>query len=145
MSRENVEVVRAGIEAFNHEDWDAVLEHAATDFVLDMSRSIGPRRGTYELDQLRSYLKDFGETFESFRIEADEFIEAGEHLVVPITAHAHGRDGIEGKARTAFVYTFRDGAVTRMVMYQGRRHALEAAGLPDNFFGKVPFDLERPG
>jgi ketosteroid isomerase-like protein len=129
MSQENVEIVRGGFEAFNRQDWDAVLEHAAPDFVLDMSRSIGPRRGTYKLDQLRSYLEDFGETFESFRIEADEFIEAGERIVVPTTAHGRGRDGIEAKAHTALVYTFRDGAVTRMVMYQGRHEALEAAGL----------------
>jgi ketosteroid isomerase-like protein len=129
MSRQKVELVRAGIEAFNRQDWEAVLEHAAPDFVLDMSRSIGPRRGTYKLDQLRSYLEDFGETFESFRIEADEFIEAGERVVVPTTAHARGRDGIEAQAHTALVYTFRDGAVTRMVMYQGRQEALKAAGL----------------
>jgi ketosteroid isomerase-like protein len=130
MSQENVEVVRSLYEAFNREDWDAVLEHAAPDFVLDMSRSIGPQqRGMYKLDRLRSFLEELGGTFESFRIDADEFIEAGEQVVVPQTAHARGRDRIEAKARTALVYTFRDGAVTQMVMYQGRQEALEAAGL----------------
>jgi ketosteroid isomerase-like protein len=132
MSEENVESVRAGIEAFNSEDWDAILEHAAPDFVLDMSRAIGPQqRGMYRLDQLRSFFEDFTETYESFRIEADEFIDAGEHVVVPQTAHARGRDGIEATARTAFVYTLRDGAIARMVMYQGRQEALEAAGLEE--------------
>jgi ketosteroid isomerase-like protein len=130
MSHRNVEIVRAGIEAFNREDWDAVLEYAAPDFVLDMSRAIGPeQRGIYTVDQLRSFLEDLRGTFESFRIEADEFIDAGERVVVPTTAHAQGRDAIEVKARTASVYTLRDGAVTRMVMYQERQEALEAVGL----------------
>jgi ketosteroid isomerase-like protein len=132
MSQENVEIVRSLYEAFNREDWDAVLEPAAPDFVLDMSRSIGPQqRGMYKRDQLRSFLEGLGGTFEAFRIDADEFIEAGEQVVVPQTAQARGRDGIEAKARTALVYTFRDGAVTRLVMYQGRREALEAAGLAE--------------
>ena len=132
MSQENVESVRSLYEAFNSEDWDAVLEHAASDFVLDMSRAIGPQQGgMYKRDQLQSFLEELGGTFESFRIDADEFIEAGEQVVVPQTAHARGRDGIEVKARTALVYTFRAGAVTRLVMYQGRREALEAAGLSE--------------
>ena len=61
MSQENVEIVRSLYEAFNSEDWDAVLEPAASDFVLDMSRSIGPQqRGMYKRDQLRSFLEELG-------------------------------------------------------------------------------------
>ena len=132
MSQENVEIVRAGLEAFNREDWDAVLEYAAPDFVLDMSRAIGPeQRGMYKLDRLRAFLEDLRGTFESFHIEADEFIEAGEHVVVPTTSHARGRGAIELKARTASVYTLRDGAITRLVMYQERQEALEAVGLAE--------------
>jgi ketosteroid isomerase-like protein len=130
MSQENVEIVRAGMDAFNREDWDAALEVAAPDFVLDMSRAIGPeQRGMYDLEKLRSFLEDLRGTFDSFQIEADEFIDAGEQVVVPTTSHGRGRGGIEVTARTASVYTLRDGAVTRLVMYQERREALEAVGL----------------
>jgi ketosteroid isomerase-like protein len=130
MSQENVEIVRAGMDAFNREDWDAALEVAAPDFVLDMSRAIGPeQRGMYDLEKLRSFLEDLRGTFDSFQIEADEFIDAGEQVVVPTTSHGRGRGGIEVTARTASVYTLRDGAVTRLVMYQERRQALEAVGL----------------
>ena len=131
MSQENVEVVRAGIEAHNRRDWDALLEYAAPDFVLDMSRSIGPQRGVYKLDQMRSFLENFTATFESVRIEAEEFVEVDELVVVPNTTHVRGRDGIEATARTAFVFTIRNGAATRLVMYQGRQEALEAAGLSE--------------
>lgn len=131
MSQEYVEIVRAGIEAYNRRDWDALLEHAAPDFVWDMSRAVGTQRGVYKLAELRSFLEDLATTFESHRFEAHEFIEAGEHVVVPTTAYATGRDGIEVKAESATVYTFRDGVITRMTMYQARQEALEAAGLSE--------------
>jgi ketosteroid isomerase-like protein len=131
MSQENVEIVRAGLDAYNRRDWDVLLEHAGPDFVWDMSRAIGPQRGVYKLADLRSFLEDLATTFEFHRFEAHEFIEVGEHVVVPTTAYARGRDGIEVEARTATVYTFRDGAITRMTMYQGRQEALEAAGLSE--------------
>jgi ketosteroid isomerase-like protein len=130
MSQENVAIVRAGIEAFNRRDWDAVLEHAAPDFALDMLRAIGPeQRGFYTVDQLRSFLEDLGGPFESHRLEAEEFIEAGDLVIVPTTAHVRGRDGIEVSARTATVYTIRDGAIVRMCMYQELHEALAAAGV----------------
>jgi ketosteroid isomerase-like protein len=129
MSQENVELIRVGLDAYNRGDWEAALKYAAPDFVLDMSRSIGPVGGIYTVDQMRQLWGDFDSTFESHRVEAHEFIEADEHVVVPITVHATGRDGIEATANTALVYTLRDGAVTRMAMYQTREDALEAVGL----------------
>jgi ketosteroid isomerase-like protein len=71
------------------------------------------------------------EPFESHRIEAEEFIEAGDQVIVPATAYAQGRDGLEVKARTAIVYTIRDGAIVRMCMYQDLQEALEAVGLSE--------------
>ena len=62
---------------------------------------------------------------------AQEFIEAGEHVVVPCTFHARGRDGIELQARVTWTFTIRDGAVERICLYQERQEALEAAGLSE--------------
>jgi ketosteroid isomerase-like protein len=76
-------------------------------------------------------VKEFREAWESARIEPDEFIEIGEHAVVPWTAHLVGRDGIEVQARTTWTYTFRDGMIERITMYQEREEALEAVGLSE--------------
>ena len=35
MSQENVEMIRASLEAWNRCDWDEALKDAAPDFVLD--------------------------------------------------------------------------------------------------------------
>ena len=64
-------------------------------------------------------------------MEPHEFIEAGDLVVVPGTQHLKGRDGIEVAVRGAFVWTIRNGAIERMVMYQSRQDALEDLGLSE--------------
>jgi uncharacterized protein len=129
MSEENVEIVRAAYDAFNRRDLDAALEHATPDAELDWSRGIGPNAGVYKLDQMRSFLADLTDTFESVRVEPDEFIEAGDHVVVPQTGYVRGREGVEATARVSLVWTCRDGAIVRICLFQQKREALEAAGL----------------
>jgi ketosteroid isomerase-like protein len=131
MSGENVEIVRAAITAYNEGDWDAALKDAAPDFELDLSRALGPQHGVYRLDQTQRIWIEFSESWESQRIEPQDFIEIGEHVIVPWTLRATGRDGIEVQARVAWTFTLRDGAIRRVCMYQERSEALEAAGLSE--------------
>lgn len=129
MSQENVEIVRAVLDAANRGDWDAMLKDADASFEVDLSRAVGPLHGVYGLDRMRSFLEDFADSWESLRFEADELIDAGEHVVVPWTMHARGRDGIEVPSRVTWVWTIGEGAILRACMYQERPAALEAAGL----------------
>jgi ketosteroid isomerase-like protein len=131
MSQENVEIVEAAIDASNREDWDAAFKDTAPDCEVDVSRAIGPWRGTYGIDQLRRVVEEFAGNWESVRVEPHEFIEAGDLVVVPWTMHVKGRDGIEAASRVALVWTIRDGAIERMTLYQGRQDALEAVGLSE--------------
>lgn len=131
MSRENVEIVRAGIDALNRGDIDAALEDAAPDFEFDLSRSIGPQRGVYGRQQMLKVLSGLREGWESVRTEPHEFIEVGEHVVVPLTAHMVGRAGIEVEARTTWTWTIRGGVVVRITLYQERHEALQAAGISE--------------
>ena len=131
MPQENVEIVRAVLEAFNRRDWDGALRDAAPGLEYDLSRAAGPNRGVYRLDQVRAIMVEFAGIWESVRIEPHEFIEAGEHVVVPWTFHAKGRDGVEVQARVTWTFTIRDRAIERICMYQERQEALEAAGLEE--------------
>ena len=132
MSQENVDLVKAKIDAYNRGDWDAFFfKDAAPGFELDFSRAVGPWRGVFGLDQSRRVVEEIRETWESARLEPHEFIEAGDLVVVPLTMHGRGRDGIELVARLTFVWTIRNGAIERVTMYQERQDAIEALGLSE--------------
>jgi ketosteroid isomerase-like protein len=106
-----------------------LLQAAAPGFELDMSRGMGPGRGVYGLDQVRRYLAEFATHWESVRIEPNEFIEAGDLVVVPQTTHARGRDGIDLVAHPTLVWMVRNGAIERVCLYQEQQEALDAVGL----------------
>jgi ketosteroid isomerase-like protein len=131
MSEENVEIVRAYIDAYNGGDLDSALGHLADDFEYDGSRALGPdSRRLYDRDGFRDFLVDFASSWESpVRIEPHEFLDAGERVIVPWTFHATGRDGLDLDARVTMVFTVRDGAIAGICMYQDRGEALEAAGV----------------
>ena len=129
MPGENVEIVRAAIGAFNDGDFDRVFTYLAADLELDLSRAVGPISGVYTRGETRKVIDELAGTWDSFRIEPEEFIDAGEQVVVPWTYHVSGRDGIEVRARSTWAFTMRDGAVARVCLYQERADALEAARL----------------
>jgi ketosteroid isomerase-like protein len=129
MSQENVEIVRAAIDALNKRDLDTWLKDAAPDFELDFLRAVGPVHGVFKLDQIRALLDEFFGQWEAVRFEADELIDAGEHVVVTLAGSNRGRDGIEVTSLTTWVWTFREGMIARLCYYQDKAEALEAAGL----------------
>jgi ketosteroid isomerase-like protein len=131
MSQENVEVVRAMIDAANRGDWDACIKDAAPGFVWDNSRAIGTdnRVVLTSAEETRDFFRQLAEIWESLRIEIDETISIGDHVVVPHTIHIRGRDGIEAQARTTWLFTIHDGKIERVCLYQDKDEALEAAGL----------------
>jgi ketosteroid isomerase-like protein len=129
MSRENVEIARAALDAYNRGDLEAMLSYAAPDAEFDWSRSIGPQRGVYGVDQLSQF--NISEMFHSACFEPEEFIEGPDQVVTPLIGSFRGRDGIEVSARFTFLWSFRDGAVVRVTLFQDRREALAAAGLSE--------------
>ena len=74
---------------------------------------------------------EFYETFESVRTEPDEFIDAGDQVIVPHTHYMRGRDGIETRARDTWLCTVRDDTIIRLCLYPQLQEALEAAGLKE--------------
>jgi ketosteroid isomerase-like protein len=130
MSEENVEVVKRVIAAFCRRDFEAMRGMNHPDVQLDWSASRGLEAGVYEgVEDVIGFYRNFLNTFEKIDIEPDRFIESGDLVVVPNTAHVRGRDGIETVARSAFVFEIRDALITRICLYQETQEALEAAGL----------------
>ena len=133
MSQENMEIVRRSVGAYNRRDLDGIVENWAPDAVLDWSNSRGLEAGVYRgHDEIRAFTQRFLAAWDEVRLEIDDPVEV-EHdlLVVENVTYLRGRDGIETKARSGWVLTFRDGQQTSLTLYQTKEEALEAAGLRD--------------
>ena len=104
----------------------------APNYELDWSRTRGPEvPGVYRGEEAQRVLIDFLESWQSVRIEPHEFIQEGEHVVVPTTEHFVGRDGIGVQARNTWTFTIRDGMIVRSCPYQDTQEALKALGLSE--------------
>jgi ketosteroid isomerase-like protein len=126
-----VEIVRAVIDAYNRGDGEGAFRDVSPGLEYDLSRATGPWRGTYGLDQARVIIEEFMGMWSSARVEPDEFIEAGDDVIVPWTANMVGRDGIGLEVRVVWTFTIRDGKIERICYYQEKADALEAAGLSE--------------
>jgi ketosteroid isomerase-like protein len=131
MSEENVEMVRSALEAINRGDWAGTLRNAAPDFEYDQTRGVGLNPRIFNRAEWQGLAEEFADSWESVIYQADEFIDAGEHVVTPFTNRLRGRDGIEVQARGVWLWAFNDGVLARVTLYQERHEALKAAGLSD--------------
>ena len=131
MSRENVEIVRHGYEAFNRGDIDGVVGLLAQDFEYVASGQVPGVGGVYRgADGLRRFAEAFWSEFDDPRIEVHEVIEVGDQVLASTTLRGHGKQsGAETSWGVCQVWTLRDGTAARGQGFSSRADALEAVGL----------------
>ncbi len=129
MSRENVEVVRRAFEAYARGDVEAML--GELDQRVEWKQFEEPVP-VYGRDGVRGALRRWDETWHHLQVEAEEYIDAGEFVVVLIRFRSLGRaSGVPVEQATYHVFTVRNRKVARMVEYGPGEsaEALEAVGL----------------
>ncbi len=133
MPRENVEIVRRSVAAFNRGDLDGALEEWAPDAIWDWTNSRGFDAGVFRgHDEIRAFWGRFLESFDAVRLEVDDLIEVEDGVLIhENVGYLRGRNGIETQARSAWLITIRDGKQTSLTLYQTKQEALEAAGLEE--------------
>ena len=131
MSEENVETLRVGYEAFNRRDLTALGPLLHPDFEVDLTHSMGFDKGRYAGEGgLREFFESFWDAFDSIAIEPEEYIGNGDRIVAIIRARGRGYlSGVEVDARGPHLWSFRDGRVLGLALYEHLDEALEAAGL----------------
>jgi ketosteroid isomerase-like protein len=93
MSRENVELVRSGYEAFGQEEFDRMFAWLDQEIVWDVSRRLIDPDVFHGHEGVREFLRRQGEVWSHQRIEPEEFIAIGEDVVVvPIRFVSTGRE-----------------------------------------------------
>src|SRR5438034_10529120 len=115
MSRENVEIVRRGVEAYVGGDVDAMLEVADPDVEWKQVEEPAAARG-YE-GVARAMVR-WNEMWENPRIEAEEYIDGGDRIVVLIRHRGRGKaSGIEIDMASYHLFTVRGGRIVSMHEY----------------------------
>jgi ketosteroid isomerase-like protein len=124
MSQENVEIVRAIYAAW--------LEgESARDFIDPDVEYVNPpdavepgtRRGRRAFAGIR-------DAYDNVRIEPEEFIDAGDDVVVIARIKGTGRgSGVEVDWRQGYIWTIQTGKGVRFRWFSKPEQALEAAGL----------------
>ena len=128
MSEENVEIVRKAVEAYARGDLDTALTHADPDIVWNPVEEAA----TQGHDAIRANLERWETDFEDFQATPEEYIDAGDQVLVTIHWSGRGRgSGLQVDIRTYMVFTLRDGKTIRMDEFTERSEAFEAAGLSE--------------
>ena len=132
MSQENVEIVRRAYEAYVRGDLDAAYSclHPEIEFHTYVD---SPQAGVYRgREAVREYNDDLFAQFESLRVEVEEFVDAGDHVIVVSTQHAVPKGGRkEIGVHMIELWTVRDKVITERHSYATKEQALEAAGLAE--------------
>jgi len=133
MSEENVEIVRAVIDAWNRGDIDGWLDQATPDFVWIPAGPAAVERSVYQgREEVREAMAGGSETWEEFRFEESDIRSVGESVVWLGRVHAKGRASeVELDQEFAIHAVVRDGRLARTEGYLSRAEALEAAGLSE--------------
>ena len=135
MSQQNVEIVRQAYESFERRDWDGMLD--LFDPNVEQHGTIGGveegnvARGIREVREI--WQKEDDEIWDEHRLEPQEFIDAGDQVVVFQREYQRGKSsGVELVVDTASILEVRGGRIVRMQGYMDRGAALRAAGLSGN-------------
>jgi ketosteroid isomerase-like protein len=143
MSKENVELVMAVqptgidlVEFFSEEALAAATPFAeaafADEFEAHFFAASGVEAEGQGLDGLAAVWRDWLAPWASYRIDAEDFLDAGDEVVV--LARVQGRtirDSVLVEHSPGAVWTISDGKITAVSFYLDRRDALNAAGLSE--------------
>jgi ketosteroid isomerase-like protein len=135
MSRENVEVVREAFESYLAGDLEKTAQ--LMDPEVEFHGTVGGLEEGRVAHGLSQAVQTFWgeedlEAWDERRLEAEEFIDAGDDVVVLLHEYRRGRgSGVELETDTAVVCAVSGGRVVRIQGYMDRHAAIEAAGLSE--------------
>jgi ketosteroid isomerase-like protein len=133
MSQQHMEIAERLLDSYNRRDLSVFDEVATADFELftAVTGSIegGGIRGR---ESMQRYYEMLDETWEEFRLVAEEFRDLGDCVLVLGRTEGRGRgSGVPVDAPWAGIWDFRDGKVWRARGFLDHGEALRTAGLTD--------------
>jgi ketosteroid isomerase-like protein len=129
MSEENVEVAQQIFRAWERADFSSVeWADPGIEFTLQSGADNAIHTGIEAMGQAWA---EWLRAWDEFRVEAREFIDRGDDVLVLIEFGGRGKaSGVPTEAMSGgCLFSFRDGRVIRLTTFTDRAEALEAAGL----------------
>jgi len=132
MSEQNVQIVRRGYELYAAGDLEGVTALLSANAEVADAGGLGvagTAAGTrFGPEGFLRANEEALESFEEYRVEPEEFIDAGEAVVVRVRIFGRGRaSGANLDIRVAHLWVLRDGKAVRGDVYRTTEEALEAA------------------
>ncbi len=128
MSRENVELVERIYECWLR--GEPGYEHFDPDISMVESAALPGAASAHGIDAVRRYIESFAKHWDDIRFEPQEYLDAGDRVVVLARLVGRGKSsGVAVERTWAYVWTLRDGKALRMEGYADRAEAMAAAGL----------------
>lgn len=131
MSRENVEIARRNVEAFNGLDVDGFVECATPDFEWYPVGATALERASFlGREGVESYFEELRDAWEEIRLVAQEFRDLGDRTLFLGRLEGRGRvSGAPVEAPFGAVFDFRGSRCSRIRAFPDHDEALQAAGL----------------
>jgi uncharacterized protein len=130
MSQENVEVVRS-----LYDGWlrgEIGTDKFDPEISMVESATLPGAVSAYGVEAVARYMRSFAKHWEQISFEPQEYIDAGEQVVVVARLIGRGKkSGVEVTRTWAYVWTLRGQKALSMVGYADRDEALKAAGLAE--------------
>jgi ketosteroid isomerase-like protein len=132
VSRENIELVRRLVDAFNERDAEKFAQVTTDDF--EWSTSVMAVEGEIFLGRegIETYFSRMRDAWDEFKAEIDSYRDLGERVLISGQIEARGRgSGAPVAAPLDILYDFRDGKISRMSSFLDHDEAMRAAGLAE--------------
>jgi ketosteroid isomerase-like protein len=135
VSQANVDLVRRMMEAYDRGDHAELYAGYHPDIEMHVARLVGDQLGFdpvyVGVDGIRRFFREWLESWETIAFDYEEFIDAGDHVVVVLSQRMRGRvSGVElNRSSYAQVWTVADDKLVRSEFFLSRVDALEAVGL----------------
>jgi ketosteroid isomerase-like protein len=130
VSRENLEIVQRGFEAFNAGGVEGIIPFIHPDFEATTPPNLASEPDTYRgHDGIRRWFDSFDDVMDQIRWDAHGFEQVGDFVVVDFTLRARGRtSGLDFGQDAAMVWSLRDGKAIGVELFVTLDEARAAAG-----------------
>jgi ketosteroid isomerase-like protein len=128
VSRENLETVQRGFDAFNEKGVEGIIPMIDPDFVAVTPPDLASEPDTYRgPDGIRRWFDSFYEVMDEIRWDGHRFHEAGDRVIVEFTLRARGKTtGLDFGQDAVMVWQLRNGKAIRVDLYPTLDEAMAA-------------------